>query len=947
MAPASNSPPPSLRFGRFTVIPNRRELLDGGRSVELGGRAFDVLLALIESGGRVVSNEELMNRVWPGRVVEDNSLHAHVSALRRVLRDERGSIRTVSGRGYQFTAEVHPGDAAVAGLPAARVPTNLPERVAELIGREAIVADVRELLTHHRLLTLVGTGGIGKTRLALEVAREVCARHPDGVWLAELGPLVDADLIGATVARALGVMPMTGPVSSQALATAVRGRSLLLVLDNCEHLIGPAAHLAEDLLHASAGITVLATSREPLMADGEYVYRVPPLEVLEESEVIDDASLKTGALRLFMARVRASEPGLVPDRHFARAAAAICRCLDGIPLAIELAATRCGALGIDEVAARLDDRFRLLSAGRRTALPRHQTLQAAFDWSHDLLSDAERIVFRRLAVFVGSFKLPAAIAVVSDPSVLAIDVPEHLAQLVAKSLLVADVSRGTVAYRLLETTRAYALQRLLETDESMRHAELHAVHYLAALERAGVELETWPSSAWQSVSVRDLDNVRAALDWAFSEFGDPATAERLTIAAVPLWVHLSLVNECRQRVLQALALERPSGGRDERRDMRLRAALGASLLYTSMGPEARESWNRALEIAYRLGDADYQLRALWGLWVDRLNSSAFAEALLVGERFLAAAAGSADTNDVAIGHRLVGISLHFLGEQTRAATHLERMLGRYVAPPNLSHIIRFQFDPRVTARCFQARVRWLQGFPDEATRIVATTIDEARLLGHELSLVNSLGQGACLIALFTGDLDAADAYANMLEEHATRQGIELWKAWSRCFSGAVQVRRGELAEGLERLRGEFAQHPETRLLPRYMVLLGELALALAASGEWDESKATIEEALTRAEHHGERWYLAELLRIRGSIARSQGRAGEAERHLLEAIACARRQEVLSLELRAATSLASLRGAEAPGGIEPVVGVYRRFTEGFDTADLVAARELIGERAFAL
>ena len=946
MALAPTVPPGSLRFGRFTAIPHRRELLDGGRPVEVGGRAFDVLMALIESGGRVISNEELMNRVWPGRVVEDNSLHAHVSALRRALRDERGSIRTVSGRGYQFTAEVQRDEAPVAAPPAVRVPTNLPERVAELIGRGAIVADVCELLANHRLLTLVGTGGIGKTRLALEVAREVLARHPDGVWLAELGPLVDAELIGATVARALGVMPMTGPVSSQALATAVRGRALLLVLDNCEHLIGPAAHLAEDLLHASAGITVLATSREPLMADGEYVYRVPPLEVLEESEVIDDASLKTGALRLFMARVRASEPGLVPDRHFARAAAAICRCLDGIPLAIELAATRCSSLGIDELAAGLDDRFRLLSAGRRTALPRHQTLQAAFDWSHDLLSYAERIVLRRLAVFAGRFKLPAAIAVVSDGTVPAVDVPEHLAQLVAKSLVVADVSRGTVAYRLLETTRAYALQRLLETDESMRHAGLHAAYYLAALESAGVELETWPSSAWQSVSVRDIDNVRAALDWAFSEFGDPTTAERLTIAAVPLWVHLSLVNECRQRVLQALALDCP-GGRDERRDMRLRAALGASLLYTSMGPEARAAWNCALEIAHRLGDADYQLRALWGLWVDRLNSAAFAEALSMGERFLAAAAGSADANDVAIGHRLVGIALHFLGEQTRAATHLERMLGRYVAPPNLSHIIRFQFDPRVTARCFQAKVRWLQGFPDEATRIVATTIDEARLLGHELSLVNSLGQGACLIALFTGDLDAADAYTGMLEEHATRQGIELWKAWSRCFRGAVQVRRGELAEGLERLRGEFAQRPETRLLPRYMVLLGELALALAANGEWAESKATIEEALTRAERHGERWYLAELLRIRGAIAQSQGRAADAERHLLEAIACARSQEVLSLELRAATSLARLRGNGDCDGIEPVVAVYRQFTEGFGTADLVAARALIGDRAFAL
>ena len=945
MSPPSNGSAGSLRFGRFTVIPQRRELLDDGRPVEVGGRAFDVLMALLDGGGKIVSNEELMNRVWPGRVVEDNSLHAHVSALRRALGDERGSIRTVAGRGYQFTAELQSADTPAPRAPATRPPTNLPEPVAELIGRESIVDDVRELLTHHRLLTLVGTGGIGKTRLALDVARSMVARHADGVWLVELGPITDAELVGATVARALGVMPMSGAVSSQAVAAAVRGRSFLLVLDNCEHLIGPAAHLAEDLLRSGAGITVLATSREPLMADGEYVYRVPPLEVVEDSEVLDETVLATGALRLFMARVRASEPGLVPDAHFARAAAAICRCLDGIPLAIELAATRCSALGIDELAARLDDRFRLLSSGRRTAMPRHQTLQAAFDWSHDLLSEAERVVFRRLAVFVGSFTLPAVVHVVPGDCVESRDVPELIAQLVAKSLVVADVTRGTVGYRLLETTRAYALQRLLDTDESMRHAGRHAAHYLAALERAGVEMATSPPNAWQSISARDLDNVRAALDWAHSEFGDPAIAERLTVAALPLWGHLSLVNECRVRVMQALGAQ-VSGAHDERRDMRLHAALGAALMLTSMGPEAHEAWSRALEIAQRLGDSDYEQRALWGMWVDRLNNGAFADALSLGERFLASAGESSDPNDVAIGHRLVGIAHHFLGDQAAAATHLERMLGRYVTPPNLSHIIRFQFDPRVTARCFQARVRWLQGFPDEAMRIVAATIDEAGALGHELSFVNSLGQGACLLALFTGDFDAAERYTAMLEEHSRRHGIELWQAWSRVFSGAVQVRRGDLEGGLERLRAQFVRHPETRVLPRYMVLLGELTVALAAHGEWDEAKATVDEALARAEGHGERWYLAELLRIRGVIAQSQGRAGEAERQLRDAIDCAREQHVPSLELRAATSLVRLRGAQDAGAVETLSSVYGRFTEGFGTADLVTARELIGSRSAA-
>ena len=953
MSRFQDAAPRILRFGRYTVALQRRELLEDGVPVDLGGRAYDLLLALIDGDGKVLSNEDLMNRVWPGRVVEDNSLHAHISALRKAFGDDRSIIRTVSGRGYQFTAEVDETDSEFSS-PArhARVPTNLPERVAELIGRERVVEDVSNLVIAHRLLTLVGTGGIGKTRLGLEVARNLLRRYADGVWLAELGPLTDPELVPATVASALGAMPVSGPVSSERVAQALKGRSILLILDNCEHLIDAVARMVEDLLRASAQVTIIATSREPLLADAEYIYRVPPLEVPEELAGADDDALMTGALRLFIARVRASEPGFVPDPHFTALAATVCRCLDGIPLAIELAAVRCSALGIEELAARLDDRFRLLAGGRRTALPRHQTLLATFDWSFDLLLDAERVVFRRLAVFVGTFNLAAAIAVVSGDGVDAADVPDHIGQLVAKSLVVADVSRGTVAYRLLETTRAYALQKLVAADEFVAYAATHAAYYLGVLERAQTEFESRPPSAWQGISGRDIDNVRAALAWAYSPSGNADIAETLTIAAVPLWMHLSLVNECRVRVQQALSgADAGDTTRDTTRDMRLLAALGSALVYTSMGPEGRAAWTRALDIAQSLNDGDYQLRALWGLWVDRLNSGEFRESLNVAERFLgvASAAATADPNQPWLGHRLIGISLHFLGDQTRAAVHLDRMLGRYIAPPNLSHIIRYQFDPRVTARCFQARIRWLQGFPDEAMRIIVTTVDEARSLGHALSLVNSLGQGACLVSLLNGDLDAASAYAALLDEHATRHGISLWQAWSRCFSGAVRVRQGDLEGGLLLLRGELTDHPETRLLPRNMVLLGELASALAANAEFDEASAAINEALQRAERNEERWYLPELMRIKAQVVWLQAgpaAAAEAEALVLQAIACAKEQQVLSFELRAAVALARLRAASgrtAPARAE-LLAVYRRFTEGFKTADLIDAKALLDQWA---
>ena len=959
MSQFGDASPRLLRFGRYTLVLQRRELLEGGVPVDLGGRAYDLLLALIEGNGKVISNEELMNSVWPGRVVEDNSLHAHMSALRKAFGDDRSMIRTVSGRGYQFTAEIEAADAASSvSLAPSHVPTNLPERVSELIGREHVVAEVCELVIAHRLLTLVGTGGIGKTRLGLEVARKLASQFADGVWLAELGPMSDAELVPAMVALALGVLPVSGTVSGEHVASAVKGRSLLLILDNCEHLIDAAARIAEDLLHGSAQISIIATSREPLLAQAEYVYRVPPLEVPEASTGADDSTSPTGAVALFMARVRASEPGFVPDKRFGELAATVCRSLDGIPLAIELAAVRCSALGIEELAARLDDRLRLLSGGRRTALPRHQTLLATFDWSFELLPQAERVVFRRLGVFAGNFSLAAATAVVADDAddadkrgVHSADVPDQIGQLVAKSLLIAIAVRGTIAYRLLETTRAYALQRLLAADEFVRCAAAHAAYYLGVLESAQAEFENLPPSGWQTISGRDIDNVRAALAWAYSPAGSADTAEALTVAAVPLWIHLSLVNECRIRVQQALSTGRAvhagESKRDPARDMRLLAALGSALFYISMGPDARAAWSRALELARELGDDDYQLRALWGLWVDRLNCGEFRESLRVAERFLVVAESAPEPNESRLGHRLIGISQHFLGDQVRAGEHLDRMVGSDTAPPNLAHIIRFQFDPWVTARVFQARIRWLRGFPDDAARIVAKTIEQARSLNHTLSLVNSLGQGACLVSLLNGDLEAAQAYAALMEEHSSRHGIVLWQAWGRCFSGAVLVKRGDVAQGLRLMQGEFTNHPATRRLPRYMVLLGELAFALGSSGEHQEALKAIDEALERAERHEERWYLPELMCIKGRILLLESGAGAqdaAEGHFVQAVACARQQEVLSFELRAATALARLRASSgrAQQARAELLPVFERFTEGFGTADLRAARALLDQ-----
>src|SRR4029450_3415988 len=330
--------------------------------------------------------DELMRGVWPDRVVEENTLQAHISALRKAFGVDRDLIRTVAGRGYQFTGRIR--SAADRAVPAPA--SSLPEPVSELIGRDASVREVVALVTSRRLVTLAGAGGIGKTRLALEVARRLVPNFAHGVGLAELAPLTAPQLVPDAVASALRLAPGGGMSSGERVAEALAGRQVLVVLDNCEHMIEAAAHMAEALLRASPGVGVIATSRRPRRPVAEPVSRVPSLDVPDEDIVdVDDVRLY-GAVKLFVTRAQAAEPRFVLDRPHAAGGGAICRRLDGIPLAIELAAARIAALGIEGVASRLDDRFRLLTSGSRTALPRQQTLRATPDWGYDLLTGAER-----------------------------------------------------------------------------------------------------------------------------------------------------------------------------------------------------------------------------------------------------------------------------------------------------------------------------------------------------------------------------------------------------------------------------------------------------------------------------------------------------------------------------------------------------------------------------
>ena len=949
-----------IQFGHCQLFTNRRELFVDGVLVPLGSRAFDVLQMLVDAGGDLVTKDEILSGIWPGIVVEENTLQVQITRVRRALGRDRGFLKTISGRGYRFVAEATSADEESESTAKAATTTeteafahgrekrtNLPAPTSPLLDRQTELSEVLHLVAAHRLVTLTGTGGIGKTRLALEAARHLQSKFPDGAWLVEFGPLTDPDLVWVTVATALRLTLPAG-ASPDDVAHSLGTKHLLIVLDNCEHVIEAAASAAERLVRGTPAVRVLATSREPLRAEGEQVYRVSGLHVPAKRTEDPDEVLRHGAVQLFVARARAAEPQFSTDGRATIAIAEVCRRLDGIPLAIEFASARAATLGVENVAARLDDIFRLVTHGRRTALPRHQTLRGTLDWSYELLSKAERVVLRRVAVLPGPFMPDAACAVAADGDITACDVIDSISNLVSKSMIAATLSGALVRYRLLETTRAYALEKLIGSDEFDPTARRHAQYYRAVFERAAAEWETHSTDEWLAAYAGCIDNVRAALDWAWSARGDPAIGVALTAAAVPLWIQLSLPDECYGRVDRALANLDRASSRGTGDEMQLWAARAWSLFnLKGPAPETVAAWTNVLQMAEHLAHADYQLRALWGLWACHLIRAEYPNALALAARFAKLAQDQSDPTDALVGERMRGTSLHYLGDQTGARDHLERMLAQYAPPVRRSHLVRFQFNQRITARAILARTLWLQGLADRALHLARSNIEDALTVNHGISLSYALAYGACPVALSVGDLSTMEHFVTLLLKVSTRPGLQVWNDWGRYFEGALAVRRGNGDSGLRLLRSALDALGDRADDLRYPVFMGEFAAALGMAGQVEEGLAAIEQALARCRRDSVHWCEPELLRIKGELRLlndETGAARAAQQLFSEGLDCAHRQGALSWELRCATSLSRLwrnenRIQEAHLVLAPVLA---RFGEGFATADLMTAKTLLDE-----
>jgi predicted ATPase len=934
-----------LSFGPFRLTVGERLLTRDGAPVELGARALDILIALVSTPNEIVSKKALLSRVWPDVTVEEGSLRAQMASLRKTLGDGMDGARyitTVAGRGYCFVAPVsrlREEPEAATAVAADFRHANLPNRLAGLIDREDDLREMAGLLEVSRLVTIVGSGGVGKTTLGIALGHDLLEAFAGAVLFVDLSMLSGPELVTATVASMLG-LPVRSDDATQNLVAYLRDKRILLILDTCEHLIETVATFASHIFRGAPRVHILATSREALQIDGEQIYRLEPLACPPDDATPTAAIARTfPATQLFVQRALASGARLDFNDAEATIVVGICRKLDGVALAIELAARRVQAYGLHQTAALLDQRLTLLWLGPRTAPPRQKTLQATLDWSYGLLSNVERLVLRRLAVFVGHFTLDAVLAVATSANVDQGAVFSAIDSLIAKSMVATRPIGAMMRYRLLDTTRAYVLGIRSDDPEIAGLPVRHATYFWRLLEQSGREWAMLSSGVERESHFADLNNVRSALEWCFGENGDLRIGIKLAAAAAPVFLAMSLLPECYRWSQHAIvALDDTARGGSE--EMQLQANLGVASMHM-YGPSdaARAALNRSLGIAEARGNVLSQVGILGTLSMFCTRDGEFKISLDHARRARAVAGTAEDPDAMALAQSALGRALHFIGDHSDARSELEAAFQHW------SHAQRtyLGFDDRILVGLGLARGLWVQGHPAQAADRARETIKDAERSTNPASLAVALAW-APDVFVWTGELAAAEEYADRLVAYAQSHSLGPYLHVGHGYKGTLAIRRGNAKSGVETLQDCLehchALHYEVRNTELKIVL----AQGLLAIGQVDKAITLVDDTISQVEENGDFFFMPEALRVRGCalLLLPKARVDDAQTWFMRSLELGRRQGAQAWELRAAIDMAALLAGQgqADDACTLLQPIFELFVEGLETADLKAARRLL-------
>lgn len=902
----------SVSFGPFQLLWSRQLLLRDGQPVRLGSRAIALLIALIEGRGELVGKDTLMRRVWPNTYVEEANLRVHMSALRRALGDVSDPpqyILNVSGRGYRFIPEVT-RQSSVAKQDRWQARPILPAEV-EVLGRDDDIATVTDRLIARRFVTVAGPGGMGKSTVARSVASKISSRFRDGVVFVDFSAASDAASALANVLK-LSV-PQDDPVP--ALIDFVRSLNLLFVLDSCEHVVGDLAVLAEKVMREAPDVYLLATSIEPIRAAGEWIYRLPALDIPAEAENLSARDVRTSsAVALFVSRARARSDSFDLTDEQVPYVVEICRRLDGNPLAIELAAARVDVFSVADLARHLDHRFDLLAGERRTGAPRHQTLRQLLDWSHEHLSSDEQTALRRLSVFRGEFSMEAAEWIVDlGQKAVPGSVVRDLAGLVRKSLVLARTSNGRTSYRLLDSTRAYSSEKAIEAGEEHAVRTAHALFLETLMRRAEEEWHSLATAQWLESYSSLVDDIRAALDWTFSPKGDGALGLRLTALALPMALQRGLVDEMRGWMDRAIALAETVVPREYAAEIRIHTthATLAQNQKAVFGSQAR-GFLQALRIADLSRDRRLRVEPLIGYAAFNLGLGAYREALRHAEEASEIAEDWGDDFAHLGAHRVLAQAAAFTGqiERGHAIANWVVMHRAKKVPWAFGAIA---VDRAVSMRIVMARSLWLMGRPVDATNVAAEAVERA---GEDspLAVCQALALAACPISLWRGDTQAARALADRLLLEARRFTLEHWHTWGLLFDGVLRRREGGNTGPSPVPRGSL--QADTLVTFDATTVSPELAERAGLEDGWCEPEITRAAALT--------------MKPRQALAT-----------LEKALARARGMKAIAWQLRIATDIAELEPSRDRGGAKAILApIVDQFVEGLDDVDVRRGRDVL-------